>query len=580
MDYNSIDEDDVDNLRLAALMTLKNKSFLPINTRGSKSVKCLPHSSRSSSYNTPSRNNEGWFPPSNKLSSKFSLRHNRHVNLKKSFHPNRNLIAIVPSNIEYDFCSDFTDSGPVLNSEDKKSPNIHDSSNEVTTKFSRLEHESDSEESEDSEPEINKKEESDDCDILSLGEKDQDLDDLDKLMDIIEAEIADGVSKDIKESSNLKTKNNHEVKKATELNDKKNEPIVLNESKIIESKSQLNPSKKKLESEITVETNTNSPSQCNLLKSPMPPNIKRSISPYTKYLNRCSTTISHSKFQCKSVSPKRLSPIKEKVISPIQYSPPNSQNHSSTTKQTCNFSSQVISPNKRRQSPFNEESISTLKRKSRSPDNGSANTKSNSPMAIKKLMRPRQISSTIPYADNNDHLPKTAKLESVVKQVKMSSFDPLLEVLDVKNLSIQQTDSVDLRTELKRRRALRLNTNQLDAKKKSESFYPTRLLQSAIRDVVDSSANGMKRKKSSNKPEIRIQTESNTKGRKVILLSENQYDRSDEVESYPCAKRLKGNYKKVPLHFRVKGVSNNNMKQKELKKIIRQNINVTDIDQM
>lgn len=55
---------------------------------------------------------------------------------------------------------------------------------------------------------------------------------------------------------------------------------------------------------------------------------------------------------------------------------------------------------------------------------------------------------------------------------------------------------------------------------------------------------------------------------------------NDEVDSYSSAKRLKGNCKKVPLHFQVTGVSNNNMKQKGLKKIIRQNINVTDIDQV
>lgn len=60
----------------------------------------------------------------------------------------------------------------------------------------------------------------------------------------------------------------------------------------------------------------------------------------------------------------------------------------------------------------------------------------------------------------------------------------------------------------------------------------------------------------------------------------DEYNRNDEVESYSCAKRLIRNNKKVPLHFGVKGVSNNNMKQKGLKKIIRQNINVTDIDQV
>jgi len=65
-------------------MTLKNKSYLPINARGRISAKCLPHnvfahSSRSRSYNTPSRNNGGWFPSSNKLSNKCSLRHDQHV---------------------------------------------------------------------------------------------------------------------------------------------------------------------------------------------------------------------------------------------------------------------------------------------------------------------------------------------------------------------------------------------------------------------------------------------------------------------------------------------------------------------
>jgi len=65
-------------------MTLKTKSYLPINTRGSKLAKCLPHNVfahryLSSSNNTPSRNNGGWFPSSSKLSSKRSLRHDQHV---------------------------------------------------------------------------------------------------------------------------------------------------------------------------------------------------------------------------------------------------------------------------------------------------------------------------------------------------------------------------------------------------------------------------------------------------------------------------------------------------------------------
>ncbi|XP_016663421.1 uncharacterized protein LOC100569986 isoform X2 [Acyrthosiphon pisum] len=585
MDYNSIDEDDVDNLRLAALMTLKKKSYLSINTRTGMSENIFPHntlahsSPRASSYNSPARNNGGWFPSSNKSSSK---RSSRHVNLKKSVYSNSNLISIVPSDIECDFYSDLTNSTLALNSEVEKSSNIHNSSNEVSTKFSRLEHESESEESDDSEPEINEKDESDDCDILSLGEKDKDLDDLDTLMDIIEAEIADGVNESsINKSSSLKINNDCVIKNATELNTNRNEQIALNQPKIIEdSESQLNPSKKEHESIITLETNTNSPSESSLLKSsvvlksPMPSNIKRSISPYTKYLNRCSTTVGHSRPQHTSLPPKKLSPIKEKILSPVRCSPPKSQNPSSSPKKT-----QVISPNNRRQSQFIGKSIS-LKRKSRSPDNSYSIKKSNSP--IKKLKRSRQISPTIRCADNNYHLQKTVKLKLVDKQVETRPFDlPLEQVLDVKNLSIQHTDSVDLRTELKRRRALRLNMNELDLKKKSESFYPTRLLQSAIRDAVDSSAHGVKRKEYSNKPGIRVQTEGNSNGRRVILLSENQYNYyNDEVDSYSSAKRLKGNCKKVPLHFQVTGVPNNKMEQKGLKKIIRQNINVTDIDQM
>ncbi|KAL4089197.1 hypothetical protein QTP88_024257 [Uroleucon formosanum] len=526
MDYNSIDEDDVDGLRLAALMTLKKKSYLSINTGTSISEKYFPHnmlthsSSWASSYNTSARNNGEWFPSSNKS---YRKRSSHHVNLKKSVYPNNNLISIVPSDIEYDFHSDLTNSTLVLNSEVKKSSNIHNSSNEVSTKFSRLEHESDSEESDDSEPEINEREESDDCDILSLGEKDKDLDDLDKLMDIIEAEIADGVSEpSTNESSSLKINKDYVIKNATNLNANRNEQIELNQPKIFEdSKSQLNPPKEELESIITSETNINSPSPCNLLKpsvvlkSPIPSNTKRSFPPYTKYLDICSTTVGHSRPQRTSLSPRRLSPIKEKILSPIRYSPPKSQNPSSSPKKP-----QFISPNNGKQSQFIRKSISILKRKSKSPDNSYPNKKPNSP--IKKLMRSRQMSSTIRCADNNYHLHKTVKLELIDKQMEIKPFDPPLEqVFDVKNLSIQDTDSVDLRTELKRRKDLRLNINELDLKKKSKSFYPTRLLQSAIKDVVDSSAHGVKRKKYSYKPEIRVQTEGNSNDRRVILLSEN-----------------------------------------------------------
>jgi len=262
-----------------------------------------------------------------------------------------------------------------------------------------------------------------------LGEKDKDLEDLDTLMDIIEAEIADGVSESsINKSSSSKINNDYVIKNATESNTNRNEQIALNQPKIIEdSESQLNPSKEELDSIITLETNTNSPSESSLLKSsvvlksPMPSNIKRSISPYTKYLNRCSTAVGHSRPQHTSLSSKKLSPIKEKNLSPVRYSPPKSQNPSSSPKKT-----QVISPDNRRQSQFIRKSIPLLKRKSRSPDNSYPIKKSNGP--IKKLKRSRQISPIIQCADNNYHLQKTVKLELVDKQVEMRPFDPPLEV--------------------------------------------------------------------------------------------------------------------------------------------------------
>lgn len=69
-------------------MTVKKKSHLPINTGTSVSEKCFLHnilahsSSRASSYNTPARNNGGWFPSSNKSFSKRSSSHVSFFNLK------------------------------------------------------------------------------------------------------------------------------------------------------------------------------------------------------------------------------------------------------------------------------------------------------------------------------------------------------------------------------------------------------------------------------------------------------------------------------------------------------------------
>ncbi|CAH1726605.1 unnamed protein product [Aphis gossypii] len=562
MDYNSIDEDDVENLRLAALMTIKKKSYLP-ESRIQKSEKDFPsifaHSSSSYNYSTK---NEGE-STSNKLFNKYPL---RHASFRKSAYSNSNLISIIPSDIKCDFHTDLTNSTPVLTSEDKNVsniPNLNNEANKVSTKFSRLEHESDSEESEDSDLETYKKEESDDSDILSLGEKDKDLDDLEKLMDIIEAEITNKDNESSKkESSELKTNNNYVVKNATELNVGKNKLIPLNQPKIIEdSKLQLNlPPCTSLKS-------------CAILKSPIPYNRKRSTSPCIKHLNRCSTQVDHSKHQSKSSPPTKLSPIKEKNVSPLKCFPQETQDPSSSLNKTYSVLSQVTLPNIRQLSPFDRISRSPHKRKSRSPNN----EKSNSP--IKKL-KSRLISPTIPRVDSNDNLQKTIKIKSIEKQEIMKQFDSIVKVADDKKLCIQHNDSVDLRTEIKRRRALRLNMNHLDVKRKSESLYPTRLLQSAIKDVVDSSAHEVKRDKCPYKLGIRLETKGDSMSRSVVLLSDNQYNNSDKLEFSTSAKRLKSNFKKEPLHLRVTSIHNNNMKLKGSKKIIRQNINVTDIDQM
>lgn len=562
MDYNSIDEDDVENLRLAALMTIKKKSNL-LESRIQKSENNVPsifaHSSSSYNYSTK---NEGE-STSDKLFNKYPL---RRASFKKSAYSNSNLISIIPSDIECDFHTDLTNSTPVLTSENKNVsniPNLNNEANEVSTKFSRLEHESDSEESEDSDLETYKRDESDDCDILSLGEKDTDLDDLDKLMDIIEAEIANKDNESsIKESSMLKTNNNYVVKNATELNVGKNKLIPLNQPKIIEdSKLQLNlPPCTSLKS-------------CVILKSPIPYNRKRSTSPCIKNLNRCSTQVDRSKHQSKSSPPTKLSPIKEKNVSPLKCFPQKPQDPSSSLNKTYSVLSQVTLPNIRQLSPFDRKSRSPLKRKSRSPNN----EKSNSP--IKKL-KSRLISPTIPRVDGNNNLQKTIIIKPVEKQEIMKQFDSIVKVADDKKLCIQHNDSVDLRTEIKRRRALRLNMNHLSVKRKSESLYPTRLLQSAIKDVVDSSAHEVKRVKCPYKLGIRVDTKGDSMSRSVILLSDNQYNNSGKLESSTSAKRLKSNFKKKPLHLRVTSVHNNNMKLKGSEKIIRQNINVTDIDQM
>lgn len=63
----SIDDDDVEKLRLAALMTFKKKSNVPLNSLSSTSGEfCQNKFSNGNSYANLSRNNRGRFHASNR----------------------------------------------------------------------------------------------------------------------------------------------------------------------------------------------------------------------------------------------------------------------------------------------------------------------------------------------------------------------------------------------------------------------------------------------------------------------------------------------------------------------------------
>lgn len=847
MDFNSIDEDDVEKLRLAALMTFKKKSNVPLNTISSTSGEFSQSKfANGNSYN--SGRNRGRFPTSNKS---YNKRVYTNVGFRRPIHANNNLIAIIPTDGEGDLQNDDSASKNLpkhLNSklsntfDDNKSTNIQNSNNEVSTKFSRLENESGSEESEDSETERDGKEESDDGDILLLGEEDEDLDDLDKLMDIMEAEIAGGdVKSSKKEKKNLKKNKKKkeksiELKNKNKLNYKIDESITMNQPEISNiNKPQLKPLEDKLESIKTLEEIRNSSSQYNVLKSriplrsPSPPTRKRSLSPYSKLRKRSPLSRSprrrsptpdryryspiRSRPYRRSLSPRRsprrLSPLREKNLSPKRYSPLKSRYpyRSPSPRRRRRSASRDISPSRRRLSPLRRRSRSPLKvkSKSRSPKVRPPIRK-RSPSPLKKIIKTRPISPTNSRRKDNkmmddDQFKRKEKIKTIDKQVDLKPLDPVLEarkrkfesnkpiepsskkiilkksnsvqvaiqtenkeaqnekiepeinpkalnvtkkvkkksqafqppknisvkmnndletinlrrvvkvntsqeknsnkkrprivfendesnetlinkednfdqpidkkiktktllsetlevssaseeelseeedeeeeeeifeenedeesekedgqessdsveeyideeedetndeeevtqevhqIVNNKKKSIQRNDTVDLRTELKRRQALRLNMIQVEVKKKPESFYPARILQSAIRGVVGtSSSNEGKRKKHSQIPEISIKTEGNSDGRRVIVmnrdksrnansidLSENQEDFDEEVKSYASVKRLKSKLKKLPMRLRTSGVNNDNTIQKGLRKVITRNINVTDFDQM
>lgn len=300
-----------------------------------------------------------------------------------------------------------------------------------------------------------------------LGQEDEDLDDLDKLMDIMEAEIAGGdIKSSKKEKKNFKQHNKNKKEKDSELKVKSklytkvDEPIITTVPKIIEDSKVQFPPEEKLESIKTLEEIRNFPSQCNLLKTRVPlrspsPDRKRSISPYSKIRNRSPLSRSprrrsptpdryryspvRSRLYRRSLSPRRsprrLSPLREKNLSPRRYSPPKSRYlyRSPSPRRRRRSLSREMSPNRRRLSPLRRKSRSPMKIKSKSRSPKVRPTiRRRSPSPLKKIIRSRLVSPTnIRRKDNkifdDDHLKKKEKIKFVDKQIESKPLDPVLE---------------------------------------------------------------------------------------------------------------------------------------------------------
>lgn len=300
-----------------------------------------------------------------------------------------------------------------------------------------------------------------------MGEEDEDLDDLDKLMDIMEAEIAGGnVKSSKKEKKNLKQKNKKDkgtVKNKLDAKTKTDEPrIPLNQPKVIEDfKPQLNPPEEELESIKTLEEIRNASSQSSLLKSrvplrsPSPPLRKRSMSPYSKLQKRSplsrsprrrSPSIDRYRYSSprsrpyrRSLSPRRsprrLSPLREKNLSPRRYSPLKSRYpyRSPSPRRRRRSISRDVSPSRRRLSPLRRRSRSPfkIKSKSRSPKARAA-LRRRSPSPLKKVIRSRPLSPPNTRRKDSkiaedDHLRKREKVKLVDNQVESRPIDPVLE---------------------------------------------------------------------------------------------------------------------------------------------------------
>lgn len=282
----------------------------------------------------------------------------------------------------------------------------------------------------------------------------------------MEAEIAGGDIKTSKKEKKSfkqhkkKKEKDSELKFKSKLSTKIDEPIITVVPKVIEDSKVQFPPEEKLEFIKTVEEIRNSPSQCNSMKIRVPlrspsPDRKRSISPYSKLRNRSPLSKSprrrsptpdryryspvRSRLYRRSLSPRRsprrLSPLREKNLSPRRYSPLKSRYlyRSPSPRRRRRSLSREISPNRRRSSPLRRKSRSPLKIKSKSRSPKIRPTiRRRSPSPLKKIIRSRLVSPTnIRRKDNkitdDDHLKKKEKIKFVDKQLESKPVDPVLE---------------------------------------------------------------------------------------------------------------------------------------------------------
>jgi hypothetical protein len=268
------------------------------------------------------------------------------------------------------------------------------------------------------------------------------VDELNKLIDIMEAEVNDEdvetskkVNKSIKQNNKNTNEKSTEPKIENKLTVKVDDSNVINPPKVVKNLTPIiNPHEKELESIKTLEEIRNPPAQCILLnsrvplKSPSLRNRKKSISPYSKHRKRSP-----------SRSPRKLSPLREKNLSLRRYSPLKSRYpyRSLSLRKNHRSLSRDISPKIRRLSPLRRKIRFPLKikSKSRSPKIKTADRR-RSPIPLKKVIISRPVSPNVCRKDNNiiddEYSKKKEKIKHVDKPIESRSIDPVLKARKIK----------------------------------------------------------------------------------------------------------------------------------------------------